>query len=155
MDRQPVRYVGVSPYLYYEDAAAALDWLARTFGFEEQVRWVDPDGVVQEAEIRAGDTVFQVCGCPGFWAERGVAGPLGQENILYVDDVDAHWANTRAAGADPQAPEDKPYGVRAYGLKDPGGHSWVFWQRLTDTVELQPGWREIRGDQVTREAVAT
>ncbi len=155
MDQKPVRYVGISPYLYYEDGAAALDWLARTFGFEEVVRWVDPDGVVQEAEMRAGGTVIQLCGCAGYWSQREAAGPAGQENILYVDDVDAHWARSRSAGADAEPPEDKPYGVRSYAMKDPGGHSWIFWQRLTDEVELQDGWQEIRDGKVTRAAAVS
>jgi uncharacterized glyoxalase superfamily protein PhnB len=155
MDQRQVRYVGISPYLYYEDADAALDWLSRALGFQEIVRWVDPDGAVQEAEMRAGDTVIQVCGCPGYFAQRGVTGALGQENILYVDDVDAHHARAREAGAKAEDPEDKPYGVRSYGLRDPGGHSWIFWQRLTDEVQLQPGWREIRNGRVTKEAAAT
>jgi uncharacterized glyoxalase superfamily protein PhnB len=144
MADQPVRYQGISPYYYYEDASVALDWLARTFAFEEVVRYVDADGVVHEAEMRAGDTVIQLCGYAGFWAEQQADGPIGQENVLYVNDVDAHWARAKAAGTDPDPPEDKPYGVRSYSLKDPGGHQWSFWQRLTDKVQLQEGWQEIR-----------
>jgi uncharacterized glyoxalase superfamily protein PhnB len=29
----------VTPYVFYEDVAAALDWLGRAFGFEERLRW--------------------------------------------------------------------------------------------------------------------
>ena len=36
----------VTPYLLYEDVAAAIDWLSRAFGFEEQLRFADGDGVV-------------------------------------------------------------------------------------------------------------
>ena len=32
------RYPSVTPYLYYPDAAAAIDWLARAFGFRERGR---------------------------------------------------------------------------------------------------------------------
>lgn len=141
---QPVRYLGISPYYYYEDAAAALDWLSRTVGFVEVVRYLDEEGVVKEAEMTAGDTVIQLSGYPGYWAEQGVSHPVGQENVLYVDDVDAHWARAKAAGVDPKPPGDKPYGVRAYSLTDPEGHVWSFWQRLTDTVALPEGWQEIR-----------
>ena len=31
----------VTPYLLYEDAAAAIDWLGRAFGFEERLRLAD------------------------------------------------------------------------------------------------------------------
>jgi hypothetical protein len=144
MGDKPVAYLGATPYLYYEDASMALDWLARVFGFEELARYVDPDGMVMEAEMRAGGTVVQLCGYTGYFAERGGTGPVGQENILHVDDVDAHWARATAAGGQAEPPEDKPYGVRAYGITDPGGHRWNFWQRLTDRVDLPEGWREIR-----------
>jgi len=139
-----VRYQGISPYYYYEDANAALEWLSRVFGFEEVVRYSDADGMVHEAEMRAGDVVIQVCGYPGYWSEQKADGPVGQENILYVNDVDAHWARTVAAGVQAEEPTDKPYGVRAYSLTDPGGHRWGFWQRLTDKVEIPPDWQEIR-----------
>jgi uncharacterized glyoxalase superfamily protein PhnB len=147
MDDQPVTYLAASPYLYYEDATSALDWLARAFGFEELARYVDPDGFVMEAEMRAGDTVVQLCGYSGYWSEQEASGPAGQENILYVDDVDAHFARATAAGVVADPPEDKPYGVRAYAVTDPGGHRWDFWQRLTDRVGLPEGWQEIRPGQ--------
>lgn len=142
-------YLAISPYLYYEDAAAALSWLARTFGFTELVRFQDGDGVVREAELAAGETVIQVCGYAGYWAERGTTGPVGQELILYVDDVDAHWTRTTGAGVPASPPEDKPYGVRAYAVTDPGGHRWSFWQRLTDRVDLPADWQEVRPGQPT------
>ena len=34
MSNPPPGYPRVSPYLLYEDAAAAIDYLQRTFGFE-------------------------------------------------------------------------------------------------------------------------
>jgi hypothetical protein len=43
----------IAPYLYYEDAGAAMDWLVRVFGFEEIVRMPNPDGRVGHAELRA------------------------------------------------------------------------------------------------------
>jgi uncharacterized glyoxalase superfamily protein PhnB len=44
-----------------------------------------------------------------------------------VDDVDAHHARARAAGATIAAPpEDQPYGDRSYRAVDPEGHRWIF-----------------------------
>ena len=37
----------IAPYLLYEDAGAALEWLIRTFGLEERERMAGPDGTVQ------------------------------------------------------------------------------------------------------------
>jgi len=56
MTDQTYRFTGVTPYLHYEDAAAAIDWLARVLGFEERSRFVDKDGRVQQAEMRIGET---------------------------------------------------------------------------------------------------
>jgi len=41
----------IYPYLSYRDAAAALGFLEEAFGFTTRVRWDDPDGNVQHAEV--------------------------------------------------------------------------------------------------------
>ncbi len=33
----------ITPYLLYEDVGAAMDWLARAFGFRERMRLSGPD----------------------------------------------------------------------------------------------------------------
>ena len=43
------------PYLFFDDAAAAIDFYTRVFGFEEQGRWTNDQGVVHNAEMRIGD----------------------------------------------------------------------------------------------------
>ncbi|WP_018680535.1 VOC family protein [Actinokineospora enzanensis] len=133
---------GLSPYLYYADGAAALDWLADKFGFQEKVRFLDAEGVVREAELFAGDTLIMLHG--GGPADEPPATPAGGMSIVYVDDVDAHHARAVAAGLDAPAPTDQPYGARIYMADDLGGHTWTFWQKLSDHVDLQPGWQEIR-----------
>ncbi|MFI7303946.1 VOC family protein [Micromonospora aurantiaca] len=144
-DLTGTHYRGYSPYLYYEDAGAALDWLVRTFGFTEKVRYLDGAGVVREAELHAGDTLIMLHGAdPGYWAKQSAPGPVGHMCIVYVEDVDAHHKATVAAGVDAPEPEDQPYGARIYIVTDPGGHQWTFWQHLTDEVRLAPGWREVR-----------
>ncbi|WP_422734777.1 VOC family protein [Micromonospora sp. WMMD558] len=141
---------GVSPYLYYTDAAAALDWLARVFGFVEQVRYLDPDGVVREAEMTVGDVPIHLCGLdPDHWQRQGLPGPTGQLTIVYVDDVDVHHAHAVAAGAVADPPETKDYSARTYLVRDPGGNSWCFWQPLDRPVRLRDGWSETRPEPVT------
>ena len=122
-----VKFGGITPYLYYEDAAAILDWLARVFGFEEVARYVDGDGRVREAEMRVGDIELWISGCdPGYWEKKG-RGPE-QLTLIWVDDVDAHHALVEAAGVDAPLPEEKPYGVRMYSVTDPEGYEWGFMQ---------------------------
>jgi hypothetical protein len=41
----------VVPYLLYEDAGAAMDWLIKVFGFTERVRDRQSDGTVRHREL--------------------------------------------------------------------------------------------------------
>ncbi|WP_034269870.1 VOC family protein [Haloechinothrix halophila] len=141
------RYLGLAPYLYYADAGQALDWLVRVFGFTERVRYVDSAGNVFQASVLAGDNEVQMAGVGAdYWATKGVDGPVGQLNIIFVDDVDAQHARVQAALPDVEVsqPQDQPYGARVFTVEDVGGNSWTFWQHISDTVELPTGWREIR-----------
>jgi uncharacterized glyoxalase superfamily protein PhnB len=36
VNKPPHGYTRIAPYLLYEDPAAALEWLARAFGFRER-----------------------------------------------------------------------------------------------------------------------
>jgi len=140
----PVTFHGLSPYLYYADAGAALDWMSRVFGFQERVRYVDADGAVQEAEMAVGDASLHLTGLGPAYRDHVGSGPSGQLVIVYVDDVDAHHARVTAAGVAAPKPEDKPYGARNYTLTDPFGQTWTFWQDLGTGVQPTTGLREIR-----------
>ena len=53
--------------------------------------------------------------------------PVSQSPYVIVTDVDAHHARALAAGAViVMAPEDKDYGGRGYGCRDPEGNLWSF-----------------------------
>ena len=54
--------IGVTPYLYYEDADAALTWLEEVLGFTDPVRWRDESGEVSEADIFAGPAMVSISG---------------------------------------------------------------------------------------------
>jgi uncharacterized glyoxalase superfamily protein PhnB len=50
-----------------------------------------------------------------------------------VDDVDAHYERSKAAGAEiDRAPTDQAYGLREYGVRDPENHRWWFSTPLAD-----------------------
>ncbi len=125
----------VTPYLYYEDVEAALDFLARAFALRERMRMPGPDGKVTHAEVEIADGVIMM-GCPG--PEYRSPKKLGQttQNVyVYVDDVDKHFARAREAGAEITAePEDQFYGDRRYGAKDPEGHEWFFATHVRDVA---------------------
>ena len=118
------------PMLRYEDATAAIEWLARAFGFEKGVVAATPDGAIAHAEMRAGDTVLFVATLTPdrrrHFKTPKEAGGGTQGIYVSVDDVDAHHARAQAAGAQiVQAPADAPQG-RGYVALDLEGHLWGF-----------------------------
>lgn len=124
----------IIPYLAYEDAAAALDFLRDAFGFEERSRLPMPDGRIGHAEVMLGSNVLMLASA---YAEMGLASPrrLGAVHcqlFCYVDDVDAHHERALNAGAViVNEPEDQHYGDRVYRAMDPEGHRWMFATRLS------------------------
>jgi uncharacterized glyoxalase superfamily protein PhnB len=119
----------VMPMLAYDDAAAAIEFLCKAFGFEERFRMPMPDGTVGHAELACGGDLVMLATT---WKAAGMASPRALEGVhaqLYctVDDVDAHCARARAAGAIVlNEPADQPYGMRTYRVLDPEGHRWIF-----------------------------
>lgn len=130
----------ITPYLLYEDCASALEWLSNAFGFKETLRYTEPDGTVSHAEMELeGATIMM--GDPG--AHYRNPKRLGDASVtLYVlvDDVDAHFARAKAAGATiTSEPEDTPYGDRNYRAEDPEGHRWMIAQRVRDVAPEEWG----------------
>ncbi len=124
------------PYLAYSDAPAALEFLIRAFGFEEKFRFPMPDGRIGHAELtRGGEVVLMLA---SVYPEMGFASPADLPGVpsqvfCYVDDVDAHYEQARAAGATIAAePKDEPHGDRMYRAVDPEGHRWMFATHIKD-----------------------
>ena len=124
----------ITPYLLYEDVAAALGFLARAFGFEEVLRSTGAQGYVNHAEMRRGDDVIHL-GDPG--EEYRNPGRLGGPTVLVgvsdLEDVDALCERARAAGAQiSEEPTNQEYGERRFAAVDPEGHHWHFSQPIAD-----------------------
>lgn len=145
MNPTPPGWPRLSTALYCDDARAAIAWYERAFGFTVEIIVDAPDGSVAHSEMRYGEALLMVSegsaerearfGVPGR-APRAAGGINTQSVMLYVDDVDAHCAQARAAGARiTSEPSDHDYGAeywtdRSYGCVDPEGHLWWFSQRL-------------------------
>lgn len=87
----------IIPYLAYEDAPAAIDFLRNAFGFEERSRMAMKDGRIGHAEMALEDSVLYLA---SLWKEVGNMSPKDLPGIhcqLYVqvDDVDAHFRRAR------------------------------------------------------------
>src|SRR5215470_3343617 len=125
------------PMIVYADAPAALEFLVKAFGFEERFRMDMPDGSVGHAELGLGSGRVMVA---SEWQAGGVVSPLRLAALhaqihVAVDDVDAHFARARAAGATiATEPADQEYGSRTYRAIDPEGHRWIFASPLREAA---------------------
>lgn len=144
MKPTPPGWPRLSTSLYYQDAAAMIDWLCNAFAFDLRLK-VEGDGDggrIEHSEIIFGEAVVMVgTERPGTrWGVNMLSPKTANANtqglMLYVDDVDAHCAQARAAGARiVDEPSVHDYGEdywadRSYGALDPEGHLWWFSQRL-------------------------
>ena len=145
MKPTPHGWPRISAGLYCRDATAMIDWLCRAFGFEVRLRVTGEDGRIAHSELTYGDGVIMVDEERRGAAQRfgvdaisplSVGGANTQGLMVYVDDVDAHCARARAAGARiADEPKLHDYGEdhwadRSYGAVDPEGHLWWFAQRI-------------------------
>ena len=121
----------VVPYLLYEDAGAAMDWLIRVFGFTQRVRDQQSDGTVRHGELLTGNGGVVMLGSPGA-GFRGPArlGEVTQLQCVTVTDLPAHRERAQAAGADVSEISIRAGRARSYTVDDPGGHRWYFSEPL-------------------------
>jgi len=117
----------ISPYLFYDDVGAAVEFLVRAFGFSEQMRVATPSGGVH-AQVKLGDQIVMLG--QGGWdkghATPSVLGRVTSGVFVYLDEADAHYAKAQAEGAEIVEPlADLAYG-RSYTVRDPQGHTWYF-----------------------------
>ncbi|OAI38582.1 hypothetical protein AYO38_09380 [bacterium SCGC AG-212-C10] len=116
------------PGLAYQDAAAAVDWLERAFGFERLIVIPGDDGKVVHAELKLGAGVVMIGTARDRdgGAVRGVF-PFNDGPCVYVADPDEHCRVAQAAGAEVVIPlADTSYGARAYSVADLEGRVWTF-----------------------------
>jgi uncharacterized glyoxalase superfamily protein PhnB len=119
--------MAITPYLLYQDAAAAVGWLAKAFGLRPDEVLKGPDGRVGHASMTFGESLLMF-GSPGpdFKGPRAI-GHWTANLYVDVDDVEKHYARAVKAGATIiEEPRDTPYGARRYGAEDLEGHRWYF-----------------------------
>lgn len=120
--------------LCYKDPKAALKWLEAAFGFELVLLIEDGEGNLAHSQMTFGEAHVMV---GNEWsADHASPASLGGKNTqtvhIHIDeDVDAHCARARAAGAEILAePETQFYGDRTYRCRDPEGHIWTVGQTV-------------------------
>lgn len=145
MKPTPTGWPRISSSIFYQDASKAIDWLCEVFGFEIRIKVEGENGRIEHSELEFGDGLMMV-GSAGGRTDRQMplpcASPLSlggmntQVLCIFVDDVDAHCAKAREAGAViADEPHTNDYGDdywtdRSYRAVDLEGHHWWFMQRI-------------------------
>jgi len=124
---KPEGLFDVNPYLHPRRAEPLIGFLKRAFGAEEIVKYTSPDGVVNHAALRMGDSVI----------EMGEAHDKYETMLamfyLYVPNMENVYRQALAAGATSfQEPTDQPYGDRNAGVKDNFGNKWYIATHIKD-----------------------
>ncbi len=139
---EPTASSDTIPMLSYEDGPAAMDWLAHAFGFQESARWLDDDGHLSHGEMVTGSGQIMLatptsayespkhhrehCAAAANWSQV----PWVLNGVLvYVDNIDEHYAQAKAAGATLLSPLEEGFPGRRYRAEDLEGQRWMFMQR--------------------------
>jgi uncharacterized glyoxalase superfamily protein PhnB len=145
MKPTPKGWPRLSTAIYYEDAAAAIDWLCRAFSFEVRLKVEGEGGRIAHSELVYGDCLIMVAQAgarpnrpqlPPGASPKSIGGANTQNVMVFVDSADEHCAQARAAGAViVDEPQMHDYGAeywadRSYGALDPDGHMWWFTERV-------------------------
>jgi uncharacterized glyoxalase superfamily protein PhnB len=130
----------------YRDPKAALEWLARAFGFEVTMAIDDPGNDPRNCHYEMAIEGRGRIIIGGEWADwtrspASIGGVNTQStHVDLASDLDAHCARARAAGAAIVAePEDQFYGDRTYRAVDPEGHVWTFAKHVRDVTRVEAG----------------
>jgi uncharacterized glyoxalase superfamily protein PhnB len=135
-------YPGVIPMISYADGLAALEWLARAFGFRERTRMLGPDGGLAHGEMDTGGGIIMLATpTPDYQGPRKHRESCAQARrwsdvpwvidgvLVSVPNLDEHYATAQAAGAVIlSVPTDEGHG-RSYRAEDVEGHRWMFMQK--------------------------
>jgi uncharacterized glyoxalase superfamily protein PhnB len=129
---------GVIPMIAYENGPAAMDWLARAFGFRERDRRVE-NGRLTHGEMDTGAGVVMMatpsphyhgpkhhreeCEIARSWHNVPY---VIDGYLVYVDDIDAHFERARREGATILSDLEVGQEGKRYRAEDIEGHRWMF-----------------------------
>jgi PhnB protein len=121
----------VVPYLLYENAGAAMDWLIQAFGFTERVRDQRDDMTVRHGELLLDNGGVIMLGSPeGEFRGPAKLGEVTQLQCITITDLLAHRERVQAAGADVSEISIRTNRAHSYTVDDPEGHRWYFSEPL-------------------------
>ncbi|MBL1278287.1 MAG: VOC family protein [Ectothiorhodospiraceae bacterium] len=125
----------ITPYVFYNDVAKAVEWLETAFGFEKTMVMPDPEGKVVHAEMKLQDAGIMM----GLASEQqGSKSPkdttgVTQSLYVYVDDLESHIQHAKSSGATITSEITEMFwGDKMYTANDLEGQHWTFAQHVKD-----------------------
>ena len=129
----------IMPMIAYADAAKAAEWLTRAFGLREVERFTDGRGVATDVVMEYGGEQLLIghpsdayrgprahastCALARSWLDN----PYIVDGVhVEVDDIDAHYARAKAAGALILTEPERSERGAEYRAEDLEGHRWMF-----------------------------
>jgi PhnB protein len=135
---------GIIPMLSYENGIAAIEWLVKAFGFEENrdMRMMEGDRLTH-AELKLNDNIIMLatpskdyesiskhrkhCEQMNTW----LSVPYIVNGLLvYVDDADAHLKKAKEYGAEILSEIEDGFPGKRYRCADVEGQRWMFMEKL-------------------------
>jgi PhnB protein len=134
---------GVVPMLSYENGIAALEWLARVFGFQENMRMLDENNErLTHGEMETGNGIIMLATpTPDYESPKKHRAHCEQARkwhqvpwvidgvLVYVGNIDAHYHRAKNAGAVILSGIEDGFPARRYRAEDLEGHRWMFMQK--------------------------
>ena len=134
----------IVPFIGYEDAPAAIEWLGQAFGFvEDRAARYEEEGVITHAELDLEGATIYLSTPTGYASPRRLRDESETARRAYdnpwvidgyfveVGDVAGHHERAVAAGATIlRQPQEPGIGYRVYSAEDLEGHRWMFGQKL-------------------------
>ena len=115
------------PYFHPVGAPKMIEFLKQAFDAEDVAVHRSPDGVVQHAKVRIGDSMVEMGEAHGPWQ------PKPMHFMMHVEDADESYARAmKAEGVvSIQAPANQSYGGRTGTIQDPFGNTWYLSSQTT------------------------
>ena len=130
MNPAPDGYSTVCPFLTVESVEKQMSFLQTVFNADIVEMLKQKDGIVQHGEARIGDTLIMMARAQDAWPATQSA------NYIFVDNADDVYRKAIQQGASViLEPEDRFYGYREGGVKDPHGNTWWIAQVLEKLSE--------------------
>ena len=125
----PIGSTALCPYLMVPSVEEQISFLVKTFDARITNETAGNDGFIQHGEVVIGDTNVMMGRASSQYPARQ------SMNFVYVENVDrVHKRLLENGATEIMSPEDRPYGMRESGTKDPFGNEWWIAELLHPTV---------------------